>query len=183
MPIVATPTTWGDSMRKLMAVVLLGTLGALLMPLPAVADQPGPWAPFEATSFTLEAGTRCPFTLQGDVVSDQERIRTLETYPDGSPRIQEVVGQLVSRFTNVETGESVVRNLTGTAIVEYGTDGSFTLTLQGGHFAVGLAPTDAGGPAFLIMTGSGYAVTFDPDGTRHLTFGNGTVENICETLA
>ena len=170
-------------MRKLFALVLLGTTVGLLAPSPALADQPGPWAPFQAASFTLEAGTRCPFTLQGTVLSDQERIRTLATYPDGSPRIQEVVGQLVTRFTNVETGESVVRNLTGTGIIEYGTDGSFTLTLQGGHFAVGLAPTDPGGPAFLILTGSGFQVTFAPDGSRQLTYGSGTVENLCETLA
>jgi hypothetical protein len=170
-------------MRKLMALVLMGSLGMLLTPTTALADKPGPWAPSPASDFTLAAGTRCPFTLGGEVVSDKERIRTLETNPDGSPRVQEVVGQLKTRFTNLETGASVVRNLTGTGIIEFLPDGSEVLTLQGGHFAVGLGPTDEGGPAFLIFTGSGFSVLFAPDGSRHVTYGNGTVENICETLA
>jgi hypothetical protein len=170
-------------MRKLTALALVGVFCVFLMPNQAMAGKPGPWAPFEASSFTLEAGTRCSFTLGGEVLTDRERIRTLETYPDGSPRIQEVVGQLVVRFTNLDTGAFIVRNLTGTGIIEYGTDGSLTLTLQGGHLAVGLAPTDTGGPAFLIFTGSGFDVLFAPDGSRHVTFGSGQVENICQTLS
>lgn len=152
-------------MRRLTTLVLVAVFGMLLVPPAALADKPGPWSPSPTSSFTAEAGTRCPFTLQGDVLSDHERIRTLETYPDGSPRVQEVVGQLKMRFTNVDTGASVDRNLTGTGIIEYGTDGSQTLTLQGGHFAVGLAPTDEGGPAFLIFTGSGLSVLI---AARHL---------------
>ena len=170
-------------MQRLIALILAGTFGVLITPAAAVADKPGPWAPSPTSSFVLAAGTRCPFTLAGDVLKDKERIRTLETNPDGSPRTQEVVGQLTTRFTNLDTGASVVRNLTGTGIIEYLPDGSFTLTLQGGHFAVGLAPTDTGGPAFLIFTGSGFSVLFAADGSRHVTYGNGTVENICETLA
>ena len=112
---------------------------------PAVAASP--WTPYAAADFVAPAGERCAFELQGQVVSDKERIRTLETFPDGRPRVQQVVGQLLVRYTNTATAESVVRNLTGNGIVEYSADGSYTLTLQGGHFAVGLQPTDPGGPA------------------------------------
>lgn len=170
-------------MQKLIALILVGTFGVLLSPAAAMADKPGPWAPAPTSSFVLAAGTRCPFTLGGEVLSDKERIRTLETYPDGSPRIQEVVGELTVRFTNLDTGVYVERDLTGTGILEYLPDGSVVLTLKGGHFAVGLAPTDPGGPAFLIFTGTGFSVLFAPDGSRHVTGGNGTVENICDTLA
>ena len=107
----------------------------------------------------------------------------METNPDGSPRLQEVVGQLVIRYTNAETGEFVDRNLTGTALVEFLPDGGFTLTLVGGHIAVGLQPTDHGGPAFLVFTGAGHSVAFAADGTRTVTFSDGPVENLCETLA
>jgi hypothetical protein len=170
-------------MRKLMAVALLTAFGVLGTASSAVADKPGLWSDLDTGSFTAAAGTRCSFTLQGDVVSDHEQIRTLETYPDGSPKTQEVVGQLVVRYTNLDTGESVERNLTGTGIVEYGTDGSFVLRLQGGHMAVGLAPGDTDGPAFLIFTGAGHQVFFATDGSRHVTYGSGPVEDICETLA
>ena len=170
-------------MRKLMAVVLLGALGVLGTASSAIADKPGPWSDLDTGSFTAAAGTRCSFTLHGEVVSDHEQIRTLESYPDGSPKTQEIVGQLVVRYTNLDTGASVERNLTGMGIVEYGTDGSFVLRLQGGHMAVGLAPGDTDGPGFLIFTGAGHQVLFEADGSRHVTYGSGPVENICETLA
>jgi hypothetical protein len=64
-------------MRKLMALVLVGSLGMLLTPTAALADKPGPWSPSPTSDFTLAAGTRCPFTLGGEVLSDKERIRTL----------------------------------------------------------------------------------------------------------
>jgi hypothetical protein len=100
----------------------------------------------------------------------------------GSPQTQEIVGQLVMRFTNLDTGASIGRNLTGTGILEFGTYGSLTLALQGGHFAVGLGEGDTGGPAFLVFSGSGHEVLFAADGSRTATFGSGPVENICETL-
>ena len=166
----------------LAAVVVAAVFGLGSVTL-ALGEKPSPWSPFEAPSFEAPAGTRCQFDLGGEVLSDHERIRTLETYADGSPRVQQVVGQLIVRYTNLDTGESVTRNLTGNGIIEYLPDGSFTLTLQGGHFAAGLAPTDAGGPAFLVFTGSGHSLRIEPDGTRTVTYGSGPVEDICQTLA
>jgi hypothetical protein len=177
------------SLRRCSTVLAAAAL-ALLSPLAGTAaaaghahQKPGPWSDFRTANFDLPAGSRCAFELRGDVVSDKERIRTLETFPDGSPRIQEIVGQLVIRYTNVQTGESLERNLTGTGIVENFKDGAFTLTLKGGHFAAGLQPTDVGGPAYLVFTGHGYAIHIAADGTRTLTYGHGRVENLCETLA
>jgi hypothetical protein len=175
------------NVRRL-STLLTATALALGSPLAAptahaAQQKPGPWSDFRTADFDLAAGTRCPFELSGTVVRDKERIRTLETFPDGSPRVQEVVGPLFVRYTNVDTGKSVVRNLTGTGIFESFADGSSTLSLEGGHFATGLQPTDPGGPAFLVFTGHGYAVHFAADGTRTVTNGHGSVENICETLA
>lgn len=133
--------------------------------------------------FEVAAGTRCPFTLRGDVVKDREEIRTFATFPDGSPSVQVIRGPLVMRFTNVESGESVVRDLTGTAALVYEPDGSFTLILVHGHFAAGLGPNDQGGPAFLLFTGTGHAVRFDADGSRTVVYGVGPVEDLCQTLA
>jgi hypothetical protein len=151
--------------------------------MPASADAPSPWSPLATANFELPAGTRCEFTLRGEVLSGKERIRTLETYPDGSPRVQEIVGQLVVRYTNVETGESVDRNLTGTALVIIEPDGSFALSLVGGHMSVGFGVTDEPSSAFLIFTGAGHEVFFATDGTRTATFGDGPVEDVCQTLA
>jgi hypothetical protein len=139
--------------------------------------------PFRAADFDLPAGSRCPFALSGRVLADHERIRTLATFPDGSPSRQEVKGPLVVRYINVASGASVVRNLTGDAFIDTRSDGSFTFTLKHGHLAVGLGAGDPGGPAFLVLSGRGFTVDFAVDGGRTVTPGRGSIENICQTLA
>jgi hypothetical protein len=106
----------------------------------------------------------------------------LAVFPDGRPRVQEVDGPPVVRYTDTDTGRSAVRDLTGRALVSYGANGGFREILESGHFAVGLAATDPGGPGFFVLTGSGAAVTVKPDGSRVLTPGRMHVENICSTL-
>jgi hypothetical protein len=166
------------------AVLWAGTIACVIvLAIPASAAAPSPWSPLTTSPFELPAGTRCDFTLRGEVVQRKERIRTLESYPDGSPRVQEIVGQLVVRYTNVETGESVDRSLTGTALVTIEPDGSSTLSLVGGHMSVGFGEADEPSSSFLVFTGAGHEVFFAADGTRTASFGDGPVEDICQTLA
>jgi hypothetical protein len=156
---------------------------AMFLAVPASAGAASPWQPFRSAPFDLPAGSRCPFELTGAIVRDKERIRTLSTYADGSPAQQEVTGLLVVRYTNVATGESIDRNLTGDALIDLRPDGTIArFTLVEGHLAVGLGAGDAGGPAFLVLSGSGFAVDFAPDGSRTVTTGTGTAENVCQTL-
>ena len=84
---------------------------------------------------------------------------------------------------NDDSGASVVRDLTGDAFIDTRSDGSLTFTLRHGHLAVGLGAGDAGGPAFLVLSGHGFTVDFATDGRRIVTPGRGSVENICQTLA
>ncbi|HZI96729.1 MAG TPA: hypothetical protein VFD41_04300 [Actinomycetales bacterium] len=172
--------------RWTLRTTLLGiALAAAMVAAPAAgATAPGPWQEYRSAGFSVPAGARCPFALSSTVVDDHERIRTLETYPDGNPRTQQVVGQLVVRYTNEDTQQSVRRNLTGNALVELRPDRSLSrMSLQGGHFAVGFRERDPAGPAFLVFTGAGHSVSFADDGTRTATYGEGGVENICDTLA
>lgn len=162
----------------------LSAVLSLTMATHASAESPHPWSDIATSDFTVPAGARCAFPLSSTALSDQERIRTLETYPDGEPRTQKVVGRLVVRYTNEDTGASVERNLTGNGLFTWRPDGSLAkLSLQGGHFAAGLRPEDPDGPAFLVFTGAGHAVSFGADGTRTVTYGDGPVENICHDLA
>ncbi len=144
--------------------------------------KPTAWTPYRSQPFQLAAGTRCSFGLNGDILRDREEIRTLSTYPGGSPELQQIRGPLIVRYTNTSSGESVRRNLTGRATVRYGTDGSFTITLASGHFAAGLAATDPGGPGFFVLSGHGHSLAVAADGSRVLSLGTGRVENICDTL-
>lgn len=164
-------------------ISVLAAACALFVAMPAQAAARPEWSPYRTAPFTLPAGTRCPFGLSGTPVRDEERIRTLATFPDGTPRVQEVDGPLVVRYTDTDTGTSVVRDLTGRALIIYGAGGGFREILEWGHFAVGLAATDPGGPGFFVLSGSGTAVTVRADGSRRLTPGGARVENICTTLA
>ena len=164
----------------------LGAIAAVcagLFVAPALASAASPWMPFRAADFDLPAGSRCAFPLSGRVLEDRERIRTLGTFPDGSPSRQRVKGPLVVRYINDDSGASVVRNLTGDAFIDTHSDGSSRFTLKHGHLAVGLGAGDPGGPAFLVLSGHGFTVDFAADGRRTVTPGRGSVENICQTLA
>jgi hypothetical protein len=149
---------------------------------PAWASSPSPWQPVHEQPFTQPAGAVCPFALHGDIVTDHVLVRTLQTYPDGSPREQEFAGPLVITFTNLSTGASVERNLTGIAYFFYEPDG----TIEGhglGHIAIGIHTVNTSPPpGEYVITGS-YTFVLRPDGTRDFTVQGGTVENLCDTLA
>lgn len=146
-------------------------------------SRDGGWEPFRTAPFRLAGGTRCPFGLVGTPVRDRERIHTLAYFPDGSPKVQQVAGPLVVRYTNADSGATVRRDLTGRATISYGGDGSFTETLDHGSLAVGLAATDPGGPGFFVLTGTGFRLHVSAEGGRTLFLGTGRVEDLCTTLA
>jgi len=149
---------------------------------PASADSPSPWEPYHSEPFTQAAGDVCEFAVHGDIVRDHEFVRTLQTYPDGTPKEQEFVGPLVIRFTNMSTGKSVVRDLTGTGWWFYDQDG----TIRGhgvGHMAIGIhAVNTSPPPGEYVLTGE-FDFVLHPDGTRNFTIQHGQAENLCQTLA
>jgi hypothetical protein len=156
-------------------------VGALATP--ALASSPSPWQPFRTEPFTDAPGVVCPFGLRGDIVKDHELVRTLQTNPDDSPREQEFVGPLIIRFTNMSTGASVERNLTGTGFFFFDPDG----TIHGngrGHIAIGIHPAtnppERAGE--WVLTGR-FDFVLGADGTRTFDLQGGTQENLCETLA
>lgn len=174
---------WRNTRASRVCTAVFAGICALFGAVPAHAAAGSPWTPYRTAPFTLAAGQRCSFGLSGTPIRDRERIRTLATFPDGTPRVQQVDGPLVVRYTNTDTGTSTVRDLTGRALVIYGADGGFREFLESGHFAVGLAPTDPGGPGFFVLSGRGAALTVKPDGSRILAPGRAHVENICSALA
>jgi hypothetical protein len=166
----------------LSAVVL--SMGALVAPAVATPapENPSPWTPYAGSGWEVPAGEVCPFALSSEVLSDKERYRVAETYPDGSTKVEEWTGQLVLRFRNDETGEAVIRNLTGRGDFVYHQDGSWSLINVGGHIGVGLHPGDEPGPGFYVVSGAGFELHQDASGHRTFIPGSGKVENICDTL-
>lgn len=138
------------------------------------------WTPTQTPSFTVPAGASCPFELHGEVVYDHEITRVVETFPDGTPRVQDFQGALGVVFTNVETGASARRSASGTLRATRNGAGGTEFEFQGD----GIAPIFAGSPAPGIYVVSGRIVLIaHPDGSREFTDVRGTVENMCETLA
>ncbi|MGB9378320.1 MAG: hypothetical protein WCB04_12480 [Mycobacteriales bacterium] len=177
---------------KLTAMALAGT-GAVLSLLvtasaPAAANPaagntkaPGGWERYHAQSFTTAPGALCPFELHSQVLFDQEYVRTTSTYSDGSPRTQEYVGPLVVRMTNQSNGHSIVRDLSGRAVLAFSPDGSYLFHLQGPG-AVGFHPGDSLPPGYYVLHGD-HVIRFAADGTRTMVADHGTEENVCRTLA
>jgi hypothetical protein len=141
-----------------------------------------PWQPYQAENFTTPAGRYCTFALQVTAVEDAEQVRVDARYPDGSVRVNEYKGTLVSDFTNVTTGKAVRRDLSGRAWVELRPDGAFKSFTGVGPFSLGFRAVDDYPQGYYRLAGV-HSVTFDADGTRHLAVDGGTEENLCATLA
>jgi hypothetical protein len=148
------------------------------------SDPWPPWIPYEQTDLTWPAGTYCDFEVFSQVLRDQEFFRDVSTYEDGTPRTQLWRGPLILRFTNKETGFSVVRNASGRAFMEYGPGETFqSLTIQSGHFVGSAKAGSVPAQGIFYVAGKWSSMTRNDDGSSTIVLGpNGTAENLCDTL-
>jgi hypothetical protein len=161
------------------AALVGGTAAASSTP----AGGPEPWQPYRAVDFVSEAGRSCDFDLSVAAVEDEEEVRVYSRYPDGTERVLEYRGTLITRFTNLATGESTVRDLSGHAWVELYPDGTAMKSFTGvGPFGIGFRAVDSYPRGYYRLDGL-HRITMDPDGTRHMVVAAGTQENLCHTLA
>jgi len=170
---------------------VLGALGAAAVAAAAlvggtgVADAQGqpPWIPYQAQSWVDAPGQVCSFGVTADIVRDEERYRQYATYPDGSPKVQFWVGALDVRYTNVSTGESVVRDLGGDGWFFYDPDGGFRLQVYGPAGARITVGSVGYPPGEWVVNGRWDYTKSADGGYRHIDLYRGTKENICDTLA
>ncbi|HEX2133984.1 MAG TPA: hypothetical protein VHH15_20760 [Actinophytocola sp.] len=169
------------------AVVVAATVTAMTTATaPAQADEgpagPEPWQPYEATDFVSPAGKYCDFALSVSAVEDEEEYRVVSRYPDGAVRVYEYRGKLVTEFTNVATGESVIRDLSGHAWTEMYPDGQTMKTFTGiGPFGFGFREEDPYPRGYYRLDGL-HVITLDEDGTRRMPVAVGEAENVCAAL-
>jgi hypothetical protein len=138
------------------------------------------WVPFHTKAF--DTTNACSFTVHGDIVEDEEETRVDATYADGSTKVQEFRGPLVIRFTNTSTGESVVRDVSGYALLHFGQDGSSTWFFNGGGSIGVHAGNTTTPPGSYILQGT-FVLEIAADGTRTIRRVHATEENLCATLA
>jgi hypothetical protein len=175
------------------AVLAAGALAAAVAAAPATADRPATpdrsgwddlaWEPYRTPPFTSPAGQLCEFTLQADPIADEEMVATVARFPDGTPKVEAYKGRLVVRYTNVETGASTDKDLSGYAVVRYFEDGAYTMYMYG-PVGVGFRGTDRYPKGMYVLDGFHVVQTgADPvDRNREVLVDGGTEHDICGDL-
>lgn len=168
-------------MRKRFVAVLALVLAALVAAVPGSAqagsgDTGGArgWEPAPTPPFDVPAGARCDFAYHVEPVVDEVRRLALP----GDRWLYE--GDLVVEVTNTETGAVTLVDASGTALIEYGADGSQTWYVTGPVLAgVGEGTLPRG----LWLIDGQYVLEFAADGYRTLHMIHGSTHNVCTDLA
>ncbi|MCH6160006.1 hypothetical protein [Streptomyces marispadix] len=190
-------------MRRFLTVALAVCAPALLMPASSAgaSGRTGTYAPSETSGtggglhgpvvthpqqkpVDYPAGEVCPFAAHAEFpVADL----TLRTWYDDerNPVFGVESGPLVMRVTNLDTGRTVTRDLSGTGTLTYPGGDPDSHILGGGDWGVGLHTSDR--PVhnkWLISHGHMSVQITTEDGTtkRRLLSLIGPYENLCETL-
>jgi hypothetical protein len=124
----------------------------------------------------------CPFTMRGDIVQDEEEVRTDATFPDGSPRVQEFRGPLVIRFTNTGNGRSAARDVSGYGRLHNFEKGGSVWYIDGGA-SVRVFIGNKAYPAGWYIVHGRFWITITADNTRNFPHLHAAVEDLCKTLA
>jgi hypothetical protein len=167
---------------RVVKTLLLAAAMVAVTAVPAAASDRGGWEPTSTPPFVIPAGQICTFEVKGDIVRDNEFMRTLATYPDGSPKVQDFKGLLVIRYTNTSNHKTIVRDATGTMRLIFLADGTRIFQLHGNN-AVPIKLTNVGFPGGDYIVHGDFVMIVHPDGNRELPVRLGRMENICQTLA
>ncbi len=171
-------------LRRTAAGAALLLAAALGVPAAASAatESPIPWQPYTTAPWTDAPGAVCSFGVATTIVYQNEQYRTLQSYPNGNPELQEFRGPLYIRYTNQSTGDSVVRNLSGYAWFHYGTDGSID-ALIASHIGVTVHVGNVGWPAGEWDISGQSEITVSSTGSINVQLIHATAENLCQALS
>jgi hypothetical protein len=165
-------------MRKFALIVML-VVAAILGSLTTAHASAPVREPLELEDFVFDG---CGFPMFVDVVVNKEFTTTF--FDDaGNPVRQIISGRLTSAFSNLDTGERIVRDTSGPGELTFNADGSATLDARGNWFFFfdpGDLPSGAVSPAF--VTHGRFILTFEADGSQSIEGLTGYVEDICAIL-
>jgi hypothetical protein len=179
-------------MRRLVYVALTAC-AVLLIPGPAfaasttttapaaLAPSGSGWVPAPSAPYDQPAGARCDFPIHVQPITDEVQKKVLSTYPDGSSRSEIYVGALVLRVTNTNTGTFYDADASGTAVINYGTDGSMTWYVLG-PVLIGFRADSGTLPRGLWIINGVFQLSFSPSGFKTLTMVVGTTDNVCDHI-
>jgi hypothetical protein len=180
-------------MRSLLLVVGLTSIGLLATAVPALAASGSSASSGAASAGTVvgpysitqpdgtePAGEVCSFGL-GFTYPTQD-LQETDYYDAAGTLVKSfVTGPLITKVTNLTTGQSVVRSESGPGWFYYHPDGSLTIVAPE-HIGIGFHTGDTPADEFLITTGL-TVLDVSATGTKTLVKQDGTAENLCDTLA
>lgn len=172
-------------MRRLARTALALAAAAVLVaaPGPATAAEPEPWQPYVEGTLNLPADRYCgDFDLRSTPVQQDIKSRVLDRYASGAPRTMEFTGLLLIDVTNLSTGETVRRDVSGRAYVTFREDGSFETYEMQGPIGLGWPQDDGYERGFYVVHGH-HVIAWDESGHRTAVVDDGIEENLCATLA
>jgi hypothetical protein len=168
--------------KGLSIVATVGVAAVLGATTTAATPAGGGWEPTSTPPFDNPAGSVCPFEIKGDIVYDKEYQRIAARFPDGTPRVEEFVGALGIRFTNVASGRSAVRDASGMLRITHHEDGGYDAEFLG-NGATAIKTSNPSFPAGDYIVSGYFVLTVHPDRSREFTTQQGKIENMCQTLA
>jgi len=164
-----------------LAVLTLTAAAFAVAPATAFA-QPIPWQTFRTSPWTDQPGQVCAFGVAATIVKDGEQVRTLESYPDGSPEVQEFRGPLYVRYTNQSSGKSLVGDLSGFGTFTYEPDGATDADIQQ-HIGLTVDVGNIGWPAGEWIISGKANVTLSPAGQVSIQLDHAKADDICADLS
>lgn len=127
------------------------------------------------------AGRTCAFPLQRDVFLNREVATTFPADANGDVR-QIITGDAWERFTNLDTGASVVVHVSGPSTVTYHADGSVQFVSKG-FTSYELFVTDTpAGPDEVLSIGR-LVINVDTEGNYDVVSQTGQQISICAELS
>ena len=176
--------------RKITTVIsalAAAALAATLAVQPAMASAPagvqgghivGP-KPVHYDPIDFPAGGTCAFPVhQAPVVN---HVMVIQYYDDSGRLTKELYyGQLIDDVTNVSTGKTVRVDLSGSAVVTYGADGS-SVIYGVGPYSAGMHPGDTPGP-FLARIDGISELTIAASGVKRIVYAT-RVDNLCTAVS
>ena len=148
----------------------------------ATGITPEPWQPWIQQDWEAPAGKYCDFPLGHEVVSQDIRSRVLARYPDGTKKLEEYAGPLMSEFVNRDTGRRLLVDAGGSGASEYRPDGTEARFIMVGPVGTGFREGDLDLPRGYYLFDGFHVVAYGTDGTRSLPVDLGPERNICEEL-
>ncbi|WBB57672.1 hypothetical protein O7599_18465 [Streptomyces sp. WMMC500] len=142
----------------------------------------GGWRPVTYPPVNYPAGERCAFPFRTEPLLDEVMVKTVDTYPDGSPKTELYKGALIVRVTNLDTGAAYDADAGGSSLVRYAPDGGHVYYATG-PFLIGFAEGQGNLPRGEYVVDGVYTVEITAADRRTVQWaGEKKLTDVCDQI-